>query len=186
MGYRLTSITTKTGDHGTTSLANGRRVEKDSPYIQMLGVVDELNSVLGMLVSSGLGEHERHQVALIQNELFELGTELSSPGRVSLTKDSVERLEAEIKTYNESLKPLEEFILPGGCMPAAICHMARASCRTAEREMVTLGSLDPQPESQRLVYLNRLSDYLFVLARAINLQNGSSEICWQPKVKRPA
>lgn len=150
----------------------------------MLGFVDELNCAIGMLVSSGVALHESGQLYLIQNELFELGTELSSPGRIALTVESVERLEREIKVYNETLKPLVEFILPGGSMSAAICHMARATCRTVEREMVSLEESDPRPDSLRLVYLNRLSDYLFVLARAINQQSGSPETCWQPKAKR--
>jgi len=184
MGYRLSKITTKTGDSGETSLASGMRVQKNSPYISALGAVDELNCALGMLASKPLSSIVGSVIAAIQNDLFDLGAELSQPGKFVLASDRVEFLGQQIERFNTSLPPLEEFILPGGSETAAICHFARATCRSVERMIVSLEEIDPAQSSVRLPYLNRLSDLLFVLARVLNREAGTAEVYWSSSVSR--
>ena len=184
MGYRLSKITTKTGDAGATSLADGTRVQKNSPYIIALGAVDELNCVLGLLASKELSSDVQRVIATVQNDLFDLGAELSQPGRLVLATDTVEFLGQQVERFNAGLPPLEEFILPGGSETAAVCHMARATCRSAEREIVSLDEIDPAHSSVRLPYLNRLSDLLFVLARVLNRETGTAEVYWSSAASR--
>lgn len=184
MGYRLSKITTKTGDSGETSLATGMRVQKNSPYISALGAVDELNCALGMLASKPLSFDVRGVIAAVQNDLFDLGAELSQPGRLILTDDRVEFLGQQVERFNAGLPPLEEFILPGGSETAALCHVARATCRSVERVIVSLEEIDPAKSSVRLPYLNRLSDLLFVLARVLNRESGTAEVYWSSSVSR--
>ena len=180
MGKRLTRIATRTGDDGTTGLGNAARVHKDSERIEALGDIDELNSTLGALLAEPLPGHVRDCLLGIQNDLFDLGGEVCIPGHAILAKDNVERLDALIDEFNRALPPLKEFILPGGCRAGAMSHIARSVCRRAERALVRLARteavspLGPQ-------YLNRLSDLLFILSRAMNRAAGAPETYWRSK-----
>ena len=167
---RLTSIYTRGGDAGETSLGDGSRVSKLDPRIVALGEVDELNSFLGWC-AAGLDR--------IQNELFDLGADLSVPGgdRLRIEQPYVDRLEAEIDAANSRLEPLKSFVLPGGTETAARLYIARAVCRRAERAVIAVDGANPLAA----VYLNRLSDLLFVLAR---LANGGDEPLWRPGESR--
>ena len=174
MANRLTQIATRTGDDGTTGLADGRRLSKDDLRVHAMGEVDELNSQLGVLLAEDLPEDVRQRLLAIQHELFSLGGELSMPGHTLLQADAVARLDAALAHYNAGLPRLLEFILPGGSRPAAIAHVARTVARRAERAVVALGAREPLNEAPRQ-YLNRLSDLLFVLARVLN---GGADVYW--------
>jgi cob(I)alamin adenosyltransferase len=168
---RLTRIYTRGGDKGETSLGDGSRVSKLDPRVAAMGDVDELNSLVGL--AGGLDR--------IQNELFDLGADLSVPfegneDRLRLTHDAVDRLEQEIDAANESLPELKSFVLPGGSERAARLFLARAVCRRAERAVLEVPDANPLAA----VYLNRLSDLLFVLARAANAETGGEEPLWRP------
>lgn len=181
MGHRLSKIYTKTGDDGTTGLGDGQRVAKDSVRVEAYGTVDELNSAIGVLCAyEKLPAEIAAQLLEVQHDLFDLGGELSIPG-VSMVNDGyVERLEQWLDAHNADLPPLKEFILPGGGVMAAACHMARTIARRAERCVVTLAQQDEiNLCSQR--YLNRLSDFLFVLARVLVRVEGGAEVLWQRK-----
>lgn len=178
MGFRLTKIYTRTGDKGTTSLGDGNRIGKDAPRMEAIGTVDELNSVLGMVLAHSLPEAVRQSLALVQNDLFDLGGELSLPDRGAFSDKYVERLENEIDAHNAQLPPLENFILPGGGQAASACHLARAVCRRAERVVVAL-SRDESVPATVAIYLNRLSDLLFVVARVLGRAD-QGEVLWQP------
>jgi cob(I)alamin adenosyltransferase len=178
MGYRLSKVTTRTGDRGETGLGDGSRVTKDSPRVQALGELDELNSALGVLLAEELPAPLRAAVEAIQHDLFDLGGEVSLPGRALLGEEPVARLETLIASHNSVLPPLEEFILPGGTRAAALAHLARAVCRRAERSVVALARGEPVSEAARR-YLNRLSDFLFVLARTLNRAAGRSDVLWR-------
>jgi cob(I)alamin adenosyltransferase len=184
----LSRIYTKTGDHGETGLGDGSRVPKDHPRVTAYGSVDELNSVLGVLLSASPPEQAELQALLrsIQNDLFDVGADLclppsaeEKPGQVLRVRpEQAQRLEAAIDRYNADLSPLRTFVLPGGTVAAAWCHLARTVCRRAERDVVTLmrgESVNPQV----LIYLNRLSDLLFVLGRVCN-GNGQQDVLWVP------
>lgn len=178
MGHRLSRITTRTGDNGETGLGDGSRVAKDDARIVALGDVDELNAVLGLLAAEALPEDVQEVVRSIQNRLFDLGGELSIPGHELVQADHVAQLEALIGRYNADLPPLKEFILPGGTRAAALAHLARTVCRRAERALVALGrSQHVSPHAR--VYLNRLSDLLFILARVLNRRAGVADLAWQ-------
>ncbi len=178
MGNRLSKIYTRTGDAGTTGLGDGSRVTKDSPRIQAIGAVDELNSVLGVLMAEVIPESVRVCLHDVQHDLFDLGGELSIPGHRSLGPEHVTRLEQDLDRYNGSLHPLKEFILPGGSRAASLCHVARTTCRRAERNVVSLAGSEPlSPVLQR--YLNRLSDLLFVLCRVLNREAGVEDVYWK-------
>ena len=178
MGNRLTKIYTRTGDDGTTGLGDGSRVDKCSPRIEVTGDVDELNSLVGLLISHDI-PHEIHDLLTgVQHALFDLGGELSMPGHRFIRAVAVQALEQAIDRYNAALPPLKEFILPGGREAVCICHLARAVCRRAERHLVGLArteALNPDSEA----YLNRLSDLLFVLARTLARQSGGQEVYWK-------
>ena len=178
MGHRLSKITTKTGDAGTTGLGDGSRIPKSHPRVTALGEVDELNCVVGLLLTEELPAHLRQALADVQHDLFDLGGELSIPGAALLGIGQPGRLEAAIDRYNATLEPLKEFILPGGSRAAAYAHLARTVCRRAERSVVTLGHDEKISESGRQ-YLNRLSDLLFVLARILNHSAGCGDVLWQ-------
>lgn len=179
MGNRLTKIYTKTGDQGTTGLGNGHRVAKDDVRVEAYGTIDELNSALGVLISSkGISHGIITYLTQIQHELFDIGSELCLPEYVSIQASHVEELENWLESINEQLLPLKEFILPGGTFTAATCHLARTICRRAERRVVTLAKLEPVSQ-YILSYLNRLSDLLFVIARIINLDANCPEILWK-------
>ena len=175
---RLTRIVTKTGDKGQTSLGDGGRVPKDSAIIEALGTIDELNASLG-LVSSTLDNIALQQkIITIQHRLFDIGGELCMPNTVILDESQVLTLEHDIVLWNKQLAPLQEFILPGADMPSAKAHLARTICRRAERRLVNLTGFE-KINPWTLTYLNRLSDYLFMLARIIADDNHAKEIYWQ-------
>ena len=180
MGHRLSKIVTRTGDDGTTGLADGSRVRKDSARVVAMGTIDELNCAIGVLRAQELPQMlaERAELLEIQQDLFDLGGELALPGKSLIEQDSVERLELVIERLNAALPPLQEFVLPGGTPAAAACHTARAVCRRAERCCWALSSTEAVPPAT-LRYLNRLSDLLFVLARRIARDGGGQEILWR-------
>ncbi|MDJ0958682.1 MAG: cob(I)yrinic acid a,c-diamide adenosyltransferase [Arenicellales bacterium] len=178
MGHRLSKITTRTGDDGSTGLGDGSRVAKDSERIEALGAVDELNSSIGMLLAEVLPEDLREPLLDIQHSLFDLGGELSIPGYKILSESDVSKIETHLEEYNKNLPSLKDFVLPGGSKAAALCHVARSTCRRAERRVVTLSkSGDVSPLAQQ--YLNRLSDLLFVLARHLNRYAKVGDVIWQ-------
>ena len=178
MGHRLSKIYTRTGDGGTTGLGNGERVAKDCPRIEAIGAVDELNCAIGRVLVHDLRETIRDCLQEVQHKLFDLGGELSIPGYQAVREEDVARLEAVLNEFNAQLPPLKEFILPGGGRAAADCHMARAICRRAERRVVSLARDGEVGESVR-VYLNRLSDLLFVLCRILARDDGGVEVSWR-------
>jgi cob(I)alamin adenosyltransferase len=178
MGKRLTKIYTRTGDTGTTGLADGSRVPKDSPLIEAIGAVDELNSLLGVLLAEALPDAIHSCLTGVQHDLFDLGGELSRPGHAIMTGAYIARIERALDGYNKDLPPLEDFILPGGSRAAALAHVARTVCRRAERRLVTLARKKSAPP-YAVRYLNRLSDLLFVVARALNRNAGGGDVLWQ-------
>jgi cob(I)alamin adenosyltransferase len=182
MGHRLSKIYTRTGDDGSTGLADGSRVAKDSPRIAALGDLDELNSVVGLLLTEELPEDVRVLLTGIQHDLFDLGGEMAIPGSALLNEKSVGELEAAIDRTNAELGPLKEFILPGGTRSAALAHVSRTVARRAERSVIALAATQPIHDAPRQ-YLNRLSDLLFVLARVLNRANldgrGGDDVYWR-------
>ena len=179
MGHRLSKIYTRTGDDGTTGLGNGERVDKCDDRVEAFGTVDEANSALGVLLAeSDIPAPVRTSLIRIQNELFEVGAELSLPGYRKIAAEHVAALEQDLDRLNEDLPPLKEFVLPGGNRVAALCHVARTVCRRAERRAwAAAKTTDVNPELLR--YLNRLSDLLFVIARVLARQAGGEEVLWQ-------
>jgi cob(I)alamin adenosyltransferase len=178
MGNRLSKIVTRTGDTGTTGLGDGSRVPKDSPRIEAIGTVDELNTAIGLLrAAATLPKSASECLLRVQHDLFDLGGELAVPGYTAVTDAHIATLEAEVESFNETLPPLKEFVLPGGGEAAARCHLARAIARRAERRCWTL-SQGEAVSSVALVYLNRLSDLLFVLARVLARHENGTEILW--------
>ena len=178
MGHRLSRITTRTGDDGTTGLGDGSRTRKDSLRIAAIGDVDELNSTIGLLQAEPLPDPVRAALTDIQHDLFDLGGELCIPGFENLPEARVARLDELLEHYNADLPRLQEFILPGGSRAAAIAHVARTVCRRAERAIVALGSAEAVRPACRQ-YVNRLSDLLFVLARVLNRHAGGSDVMWE-------
>lgn len=178
MGHRLSRIYTRTGDDGTTGLGDGTRVPKDHVRVEAFGSVDELNSVIGLLLSEPLPDDVRAHLTEVQNVLFDLGGELSIPGYSLLTEERVATLERILDETNSGLPPLKEFVLPGGTRAAALCHVARSVCRRAERRVFTLLG-EGGSRHLSLVYLNRLSDLLFVIARHLNQDAGKAETLWR-------
>lgn len=182
MGHRLSKIYTRTGDKGSTGLGDGSRVDKDGARVEAMGAVDELNSFIGILLTHDLPDTLRATLTETQHRLFDLGGELCVPGRdVMLAADATE-LESALDDLNAHLEPLKEFILPGGAPSAALCHVARAVCRRAERRVVTLAKQE-HVNSHSTAYLNRLSDYLFVAARTLNKHADHPETLWRPRSK---
>jgi len=177
MANRLSSLYTKTGDDGTTGLANGDRVDKSSIRVDVMGNIDELNSLLGIINANDIASEIAGYLLNIQHRLFDIGGEIATPGNAVIAPESVERLEELIEFYNKDLLALKEFILPGGSLPASICQLARSVCRRCERSMVALSRKEYlNPETLR--YINRLSDLLFVLARTLNQGKGGKEVFW--------
>lgn len=177
MSIRVSIVTTRTGDDGTTGLGDKQRIPKDAPRIAALGDVDELNSAIGLWRAQGLPADVDTLLALVQQDLFDLGGELCLPGTSVLSAQHVQHLDEALKHYNAALGPLTEFILPGGSRAAAHAHMARTIARRAERSVVTLmhqESVNPPV----LHYLNRLSDLCFVLARSLNRSAGVPDVLW--------
>jgi cob(I)alamin adenosyltransferase len=178
VGHRLSKIVTRTGDAGTTGLGDGSRVAKDAARIDAIGAVDELNSTIGVLLAEALPGDIATTLVDVQHDLFDLGGELSIPGYATVTDAHIARLEDGVERYNANLAPLKEFVLPGGTRAAALAHVARTVCRRAERAVVHLGSAESVTEPSRR-YLNRLSDLLFVMARALNATAGRPDVLWQ-------
>lgn len=176
---RLSKITTRTGDDGSTGLADGTRLNKGHARIAALGSVDELNSNLGVLLAEDIPSKISTVLMRVQNDLFDLGGALALPAQDRFAENKVVWLDEQIEHYNSDLPPLREFILPGGSRAAAICHVARTITRRAERDLVLL-SLGEDVPQHALPYMNRLSDLLFVLSRCINRVQGGKEIFWQP------
>ncbi len=172
-------IYTKTGDLGKTSLWGGQRVDKNTVRVTAYGTVDELNAMLGIVRAHGIDTTLNTPLARIQNQLFVLGGDLASPSDSSKTKrisdEHIVQLEQEIDQFESELEPLRQFILPGGVPSAAYLHMARTICRRAERHVVTLASQEPINQAT-MSYLNRLSDWLFVVARVANARAGMHDI----------
>ena len=179
MGHRLSKIYTRTGDKGETGLGDGSRVPKNHLRIATLGDIDELNSSVGLILTEDLPATVRDALEGVQHDLFDLGGEISIPGRVALTDAHVARLESLLDQFNGELPPLKEFILPGGSRASAAAHLARTVCRRAERSLVALAGLDTVSTAGRL-YLNRLSDLLFVFGRVLNRHAGRGDVLWQP------
>ena len=178
MGKRLTKIYTRTGDAGTTGLADGSRVAKDAPRIEAIGTIDELNSVIGLLLAEDLPVAIRDCLQGVQHDLFDLGGELSVPGHAIMSATHSKRLENALDAFNAKLPALKEFILPGGGTAAAACHLARTVCRRAERRCWTLAR-SQSVAMEPLQFLNRLSDLLFVIARVLARQESGSEVLWK-------
>ena len=182
MANRLTQITTRTGDDGSTGLGDGTRVPKSSLRVQAMGDVDELNSNLGGVLAEPLPADVRELFGVIQHELFNLGGELSIPGYELLKAQAVIHLDEALTHYNQALPRLKEFILPAGTRSAALAHVARTVARRAERTVVALGASEAIRNEPRH-YLNRLSDLLFVLARVLNRANldglGGDDVYWK-------
>jgi cob(I)alamin adenosyltransferase len=183
MGHRLSKIATRTGDAGETGLGDGSRVPKDHPRIAALGDVDELNSVLGLILAEEVPDDVGGALAQVQHDLLDLGGELSIPGHSLLKTERVQFLDGEIERLNKPLAPLKEFILPGGSRAAAAAHLARTVCRRAERRVVALGRKERVSEPARQ-YLNRLSDLLFIAARVLNRAAGVEDVQWRHQRKR--
>ena len=175
-------IYTKTGDDGTTGLIGNKRVKKSSPRIASYGMVDELNAAIGIILSSKLGKDITNLLTKIQNDLFVVGADLANPNMKSksnrVTSEMTTYLEKEIDRLEEKLSPITYFILPGGDLVASQIHLARAICRRAETNMVNLSEVD-KINNLCLIYMNRLSDLLFVLARTINKRKKISDVAWK-------
>jgi cob(I)alamin adenosyltransferase len=180
---RLTRIYTRGGDAGETSLGDGARVSKLDARITAFGAVDEVNSALGVVLAGDCPDELRETLERVQNELFDLGADLSVPieheARLRVTQEQIDALERDCDRFNEALPELKSFVLPGGTEASAYLHVARSTCRRAEREaIVAAGAAGVNPLA--LVYLNRLSDLLFILARAANAAAGRDEPLWKP------
>ena len=187
---KLNKIYTRTGDKGRTRLADSSSLSKSSPRIEAIGAVDEANSALGLLVASLPGEEARKAILRIQNDMFDLGADIATPGDdfepsdtiLRIVPEQVVALEVVIDALNGGLAPLTSFVLPGGSEGAARAHLARAAARRAVRSMVALDQAEPINPAA-LAYINRLSDYLFVLARSLN-SSGEGDILWKPGANR--
>lgn len=178
MGNRLSKIYTRTGDDGSTGLGDGSRVRKDALRVEAYGTIDELNSQLGVLLACDLPKQVRTLLTGIQHQLFDLGGELCIPGHAAIHDTDVLHLEQALDALNTDLPPLRDFILPGGGMAAAHCHVARCVCRRGERALVALAAQEAV-RAPALRYLNRLSDLLFVVARVLARSQGYGEVLWQ-------
>jgi len=184
VGNRLSKIYTRTGDDGSTGLDDGSRVGKDSLRVTAYGTVDELNSAIGVVLACDVPDAVRDSLIRIQHELFNLGGELCIPGMALVHDGDIDQLERELDGFNDDLPVLKEFILPGGGMAAAQCHVARTIARRAEREVITLARAETV-RAEAIRYLNRLSDLLFVIARVLARASAQGEVLWQhERVKR--
>ncbi len=194
---KITKVYTRTGDSGQTGLVGGRRIPKNHQRIEAYGTVDELNSILGLVLSflvqkeSSIRRKKLEMIIeAIQQKLFDIGSELATlpgdeyKGQINICADDIEWLEEVIDAMNEELKPLESFILPGGTPLNAFLHQARTVCRRAEREILRLNQIDlVNPEI--IKYINRLSDFLFVSGRWVTETLGETEILWRPGKTKP-
>ena len=185
MGNRLSKITTRTGDDGSTGLGDGSRIQKSALRVIAMGDVDELNSQLGALLTEPLPPTVAKLLTQMQNQLFDLGGEICIPGHKLINENHVLFLDEALSYWNADLPPLKEFILPGGSRAAALAHIARTVARRAERSLVTLAKSE-SASALSLQYLNRISDLLFVLARVLNRHAGVNDICWSREPQAPA
>jgi cob(I)alamin adenosyltransferase len=181
-------IYTRTGDDGTTGLIGGSRVKKHNIRLESYGTIDELNSYIGVIRSMQTDHHADQILEVIQNKLFVIGANLATDESISLVKKQlpckkadIELLEKEMDRMNNDLPELRNFILPGGSQAASFCHVARTVCRRAERKIVELAE-NAEVDANLIKFVNRLSDYLFVLSRKINLDQKTPEILWSPEV----
>jgi cob(I)alamin adenosyltransferase len=177
MANRLSQIATRTGDNGTTGLGDNTRVSKSNLRVHAMGDVDELNSNIGVLLCEKLPTGVRELLGEVQQQLVNLGGELSIPGFELLKPEAVARLDAALEEHNAQLPRLAEFILPAGSRAAALAHVCRTVARRAERAVVALGLAEPIHDAPRQ-YLNRLSDLLFVLSRVLNRMKGGDDVYW--------
>ncbi|WP_288674448.1 cob(I)yrinic acid a,c-diamide adenosyltransferase [uncultured Bacteroides sp.] len=182
-------VYTKTGDRGTTSLVGGTRVSKTHIRLEAYGTVDELNSHLGFLITFLSDEHDKLFLQKVKDRLFAVGSYLATDRERTrlkeasiITPEQVETIEHEIDRLDDTLPPLSAFVLPGGCRGAAVCHICRTVCRRAERRILTLAE-QADISSELLAYVNRLSDYLFVLSRKMNQDEKKEEIFWNNSCK---
>ena len=180
-------IYTRTGDDGTTGLIGGSRVKKYNIRLEAYGTIDELNSYIGLIRSMQTDEHTDHVLEIIQNKLFVIGANLATEESIDLIKKQlpckkadIELLETEMDEMNASLPELRNFILPGGCQASSFCHVARTVCRRAERHIVELAE-NKEVDANLIKFINRLSDYLFVLSRKVNQDQKAAEILWSPE-----
>ncbi len=180
MSGKRSTLYTRKGDDGTTSLGGGQRLGKEHLRIETIGTVDELSSLLGTLITREISSHPRQVLIRAQHHLFDLGAELAAPPAQRLQPAAVDDLERELDSLDKDLPPLQGFILPGGTPDAAYLHLARAVCRRAERRLCELASREGEGvNGEAIRYLNRLSDLLFVMARAQNAENGVAETLWE-------
>lgn len=182
MGNRLSKIYTRTGDDGTTGMADGSRLSKSDSRFEAMGKVDMLNSQIGMLraiLQKNLALDIDNELSHIQHQLFNIGGELAMPEYKTLTPEHTQQLEHQIDSWNETLPRLKDFILPAGSQAVCQVHIARCACREAERALVNVQERDNNIAQDTLSYINRLSDWLFVLARVVAKAEGSAEVFWQ-------
>ena len=179
MGHRLSKIYTRTGDKGDTGLGDGSRIAKDHIRIEAIGTVDELNSIIGMVLANTIPDEISQCFNKVQHHLFDLGGELCIPGHIALDESYISYIEETLDEFNANLPMLKEFILPSGGLGTSSCHLARSVCRRAERRVVTLAK-DEMLSPFSIQYLNRLSDLLFVIARVLARHENGSEVLWKP------
>lgn len=179
MGNRLSKIYTRTGDKGDTGLGDGSRVDKDHIRVEAFGTVDEVNSIIGMILAYQIPNEITDCLNKVQHHLFDLGGELCIPGHIALNETYITYLETTLDSFNEDLPMLKEFILPSGGKATSTCHLARTVCRRAERRVVTLVK-DETLSPFSIQYLNRLSDLLFVIARVLARHENGGEVLWKP------
>jgi len=183
MGNRLSEIVTRTGDSGTTGMADGTRRAKNDIRVHCLGEIDELNAALGVALSFLQDLPEKQVLLAAQHDLFDIGAELCQPGKLLIMQLHVDSIESSAAKFNQSLPALKEFILPGGSQAVAFLHLARTICRRVERSLVLLKETENlNPITGQ--YINRLSDLLFILARSVADQDPGSEVYWQSKYSR--
>ena len=181
MGNRLSKIYTRTGDQGKTGLADGSRIDKFHSRIESLGNIDELNSIIGIILTEKIPDNKKILLEKVQHDLFDIGGELSIPGHFIIDDRKIDFLEKILDEMNNELDPLKEFILPGGTKISSYCHLARTVCRRVERNLFKLAQTDKVNEAS-LKYINRLSDMLFVLARFLNKINQFNDIFWKKDI----
>lgn len=181
-------IYTRTGDDGTTGLIGGSRVKKYNIRLEAYGTIDELNSYIGLIRSMQTNDHADGILGIIQNKLFVIGAHLATEDSITLikkqmpvVKPDIELLEQEMDRMNSELPELRNFILPGGCQASSFCHVARTVCRRAERRIVELSEKN-EVDANLIKFINRLSDYLFVLSRKVSLDQKAPEILWSPEI----
>ncbi len=172
------NIVTRTGDTGETDLASGQRVAKNDTKVRTLGVLDELNANIGLLLSFELPAEIKQQLAQVQNDLFIIGSEVAGMENIQISPQRVDKLEESLDLLDAELEPLTHFILPGGSAAASQCHVVRAVCRRVERELVAASKCIDLSQSV-IPYINRLSDWLFVAARWLNKKSGNKEMLWK-------